>query len=46
MFPDNDIDFDWDEDEDERELARSSRRWEPEDDQVEDLIDHADFEED
>jgi hypothetical protein len=46
MFPDNDIDFDWDEDEDERELARSSRRWEPADDQVEDLIDHADFEED
>jgi hypothetical protein len=44
MFPD---DIEWDDDEDEREVAaHSSRRWEPGDDQVEDLIDHADYEED
>lgn len=40
-FPENDID-EWDLDEDEREFSRGSKRWEPSDDEVEDLIDFAD----
>lgn len=44
-YPDNDIedeDF-WDEDEDEREVRRQPR-WNPREDEIESLIDLADFE--
>jgi hypothetical protein len=45
-MPDNDIDFDWDDEEDEREVARHRGRWEPQDDEVESLVDFTDCNED
>ena len=44
-FPDTDIDEDWDEDEDSREYSRTER-WEPQDDEVEAMIDFTDCDED
>jgi len=43
-YPDNDIDDEdlWDENEDEKEIRRQ-RRWEPHDDDVESIVDLADF---
>lgn len=45
-FPETDIDDDWEDSEDEREFARQRSRWEPQDDDVESLIDFADGDED